>query len=257
MNTEVNSICDKCLCDFPADTSMPDPETNSGNFCYDCYLNLEYQWDNKRGIAWLKEHLPSLENFMKAYKTYAKGSLDPRKMENNCHAAATALVKLLKDKMDITVERGHWVAPDVRRAKIPFQQHSWTSVRVPNNSIVFIVDPTQWVFTGKEPELCISNEDDRRYDIGGYNIKAAILGEKVIPERNGTTVKSNLPKAAKEWLNSKAPRDWSIWTVEEIFVIANIDPRKMNGNAKSIFKAIIDCGHEGFIPLEGFDLAGV
>lgn len=250
-------ICDKCGRDFAAHKSMPDPETACGDYCFECYSDVAYKWDNKRGTAWLKFHLPSLEDFMKAYKKYAKGSLDPRKMENNCHAAANALIQLLKGKMEIKLERGHWLGGDVRTPNTPFQQHSWTSVQVPDNDIVFIVDPTQWIFTGAEPALCISNEDDRRYDIGGYNIKAAILGEKVIPERSGKTIKNNLPKAAKEWLNAKSSRDWSVWTVDEMFAIANMDPRRMQGNAKSIFKAIIACGHKGFIPLEGFDLAGI
>lgn len=256
-NIEVHVICEQCDCEFSADQSMPDPETELGDLCPECYYEATYQWDIRKGTKWLKDNLPSLPDFMKAYQKYAKGSLDPRDMENNCHAAATALFKLLKNKMDIKVERGHWVASDVRRNHVPFQQHSWTSVRVPDNNVAFIVDPTQWVFTGETPSLCISTEDDRRYDIGGYNIKAAILGEKVIPERSGRTIKSNLPKAAKEWLNAKASRDWSVWTVDEIFVIANMDPRTMQGNAKTIFKAIIDCGHKGFIPLEGFDLAGI
>jgi hypothetical protein len=249
-------ICDKCDCEFPAHESMPDPETDLGDYCFECYVDMEYEWDVKRGTAWLKVHLPSLEDFMKGYKRIAKGTLNPRSMENNCHAAANTLVQLVKDKMKIKPQRGHWTGGDVRSAGRVMQQHSWTQVSVPDNNIQFVVDPTQWVFTGAEPSLCISTEDDTRYDIGGYHVKEAILGKKVIPERNGPTVKSNLNKEARDWLKKQADRDWSVWTIEEQFVLANMDPRAMLC-AKDIFKAIIDGGNKGLIPLEGLELAGL
>lgn len=254
---EIQICCDGCGCDYPANLSMPDPETDRGDYCFECYDDLVYKWDVKRGTAWLKLHLPDLDTFMKAYQKYAKGSLDPRKMENNCHAAANALCKLMKGKMEIKLERGHWVAPDARGNNKAFQQHSWTSVRVPGNNIQFIVDPTQWVFTGAEPDLCISNEDDRRYDIGGYTVKQAILGKREIPKRKGKTTKTGFGKKTKEWLSHHSDRDWSVWTIDEMFVIANMDPRNMGGHAKEIFEAIIKTGNLGMIPMEGLDLAGV
>ena len=236
---------------------MPDPETDCGDYCFECLIDIEYDWDVKRGTAWLKLNLPSLEDFMKGYKRIAKGSLDPKSMENNCHAASNTLVELMKGKLKFKLERGHWLGEDARGGKRTVQQHSWTSIRVPDNNVGFIVDPTQWVFTGAKPALCISTEDDRRYDIGGYNIKAAILGEKKIPVRKGKTVKSNLKSEAKAWLSSKAKRDWGKWTDEEMITIANMDPRTMGGYAKEIFDSIIKCGNRAFIPVEGRDMAGV
>lgn len=257
MEDEAHICCDRCGCDYPANLSMPDPETNLGDFCFECFTVIEYKWDVERGTAWLNLNLPNLDVFMKAYKKYAKGSLDPRKMENNCHAASNALFQLLKKKMTIKLERGHWLGGDVRNDDKSFQQHSWTSVEVPGNNIKFIVDPTQWVFTGMQPELCISNEDDRRYDIGGYRVKQAILGKKIIPERTGKTIKNKLGESDRKWLAHLADRNWDVWTTEEMFVIANMDPRNMSGHAKNIFKAILDCGMAGFIPLEGLTLAGL
>jgi hypothetical protein len=249
-------VCDECHFEMETQNSMYHPETKDGDYCFECFENLSYKWDVKRGTEWLTRNLPSLEEFMKGYQRIAKGSLDPKDMENNCHAAANALVELVKGKMEIKLERGHWTGIDVRDENRPFNQHSWTSVKIPDNNIIFIVDPTQWVFTGHEPSLCIVTEDDERYDIGGYNLKRAILGETKFPERKGKTVKSGLSKDAKESLAHRAERDWSVWTVEEMMVIANIDPRRLPC-ATDIFKAIIKCGHKGFIPLEGRGLAGV
>lgn len=261
MNAELDEdfilICQKCDREFPSHESMPDPETDLGDYCFECYDEMTYEWDVKRGTAWLKVNLPSLEDFMKGYKRIAKGTLNPRSMENNCHAAANTLVQLIKDKLPkIKIERGHWTGGDVRKPNSPFQQHSWTSAYIPDNNIKFIIDPTQWVFTGAEPSLCISTEDDKRYDIGGYHLKRALMGEKKIPERKGKTIKSNLGKEAKDSLSHRAKRDWSKWTIEEMITIANIDPRSL-GHAKEIFTAIINCGYKGFIPIEGKELAGL
>ena len=248
-------ICDKCGCEFPSDQSMPHPETDLGDYCFECHLENEDEWNFAKGKTWLEERLPSLDEFMVAYKNFAKGkSLDPRSMENNCCAAANALFQLMKGKLDIKTERGHWLGKDARGNGRGLQQHSWTSVRVPDNDIRFIIDPTQWVFTGKEPGLYICDADDNRYDIGGYKMKAALNGHKPFPERKGKVSKSGLSTKAKDWLKDQADRDWSEWSIEELFFLANMDPRNMGGFGKEIFQAIIKGGNKGFIPLEGLDL---
>jgi len=253
MKTQV--ICDKCFHVFDSDESMPDPETDLGDYCFACYLEMEYAWDVKRGIAFLKGELPSMDDFMKGYKKFAKGSLDPQKMENNCHAAASAMVKLVERKLNIKLQRGHWLGIDARHGNRTVQQHSWTKVRIPDNNVEFIVDPTQWVFNGMLPSIAVVESDDLRYDIGGYGMKQALFGAKKFPDRKGKLIKSCLGDAAKKWLSRQSDRDWSLWTIEEIFIIANIDPRSMCGNQKEIFGAIIKNGNKGFIPLEGLALA--
>ena len=245
-----------CGREFPAHESMPDPETKRGDYCFECYVDMEYEWDVKRGTEWLQINLPDMNTFMQGYKKFAKGSLDPEKMANNCHAAAHTLVQLVKGKMDIKLQRGHWTGGDVRKDnKRTVAQHSWTKVKVPDNNVMFIVDPTQWVFTGQEPYLCIVSEDDGRYDVGGYGIKSALLGEKVFPKRAGKLMASTLSDEAYQWLKSRNKRDWTKWTLDEMFVIANMDPRSMCGNQKEIFNAIIKSGNKGLIPLEGLALA--
>ena len=248
-------ICDECGCEFDAHESMPDPETNRGDYCFECFLEIEYKWDVKRGIAFLQCELPSMDDFMKGYKKFAKGSLDPKAMENNCHAAANALVQLVKDKLDIKLQRGHWIGIDARHNSRTVQQHSWTKVRIPDNNVEFIVDPTQWVFTGANPSLCIVDSDDERYDVGGYAMKKAICEKKEFPERKGNLFKTKFSDSTKKWLSSQSDRDWSAWSTDEIFILANMDPREMGGHQKEIFKAIAGQGHKGFIPLEGWALA--
>lgn len=259
MEDECHVICDECGCDFPADTSMPHPEDDTGDFCFECYTGLLYKWDVKRGEAWLKLNLPSMDEFMVEYRKVCKAkNATPEQMEGNCHGAAMSLVSLCKRKgMDIELQRGHWLGDDVReeRKHFPMQQHSWTRVNVPDNGVIFLVDPTQWVFTGKQPEFGISNEDDRRYDLGSYNIRKAFI-DTSIPERTGKTKKSGLSKAAMDWLNGIALRDWSVWTNEEMIKIANLDPRGMT-YIKEVWQAIIKAGNKGFIPIDGREMVGL
>lgn len=257
MDDENNIVCNKCGSDFPAYQSMPYPGTHSGDLCFQCYDNLAYEWDVKRGIEQVKRLLPSIEDFMLGFKKYAKGSsLDPQILENNCHAAAHTLVEMLKGDHKIKIERGHWHGIDARKGGKTVAQHSWTSLVLPENCITFFVDPTQWVFNGTAPEICVTDEDDTRYDIGGYKLREAMLGKRELPVRKGKLKKSGLKKEAKEWLAQLADRDWSKWTDGEMITIANMDPRNIP-LAKPIFSAIINCGNAGFIPIEGRDLAGV
>jgi hypothetical protein len=252
MAEDIETCCNKCHHDFPLYESMPDPETNTGDYCLDCFTDLEYIYDEKRGRKWLRDQLPSMEEFMKGYKRIAKGkSSNPRSLENNCHAAAITLIELLKGKVEVEIQRGHWLGNDARKGNTrTAQQHSWVKARVPDNNIGFIIDPTQWVFNGQSPTICLSTEDDDRYDLGGYRMKEAILGEKVIPERKGKLKPSHLDKNVRAWLNGKSPRDWTKWTDEEAFVIANINPKRMGGYATKIFEALEKCGYRAFIPCD-------
>jgi hypothetical protein len=252
-------VCDKCECEFHADESMPHPKDGRGDYCFECLTEVTHEYDVERGTAYIKRFLPTLEDFMVGYQKHAKGhSLDYMILVGNCHAAANTLVQMTKNKLDIKLQRGHWLGNDAReeRAGFPMQQHSWTLVKVEGNPVQFIVDPTQWVFTGRQPGIAIVDEDDRRYDMGGYNMKAAILGAPKIAAREGKLVPSKLSKKAQAELNRLAPRDWTQWTPGEMITIANLDPRNLP-LAKEIFTAIIKCGNKGFIPLEGKDYLGL
>jgi hypothetical protein len=259
MDTECNVICDECGHDFPADQSMPHPEDDTGDFCFECFVDLEYKWNVKRGAAWLKINLPTADEFLAEYRKVAKaknGTLES--MEGNCHGAAMALVNVCKAKgLDIELQRGHWLGTDVRaeRSEFPMQQHSWTRMSVPDNQVRFIVDPTQWVFVGGSPTFGITDEDDKRYDLGSYTIRKAFCDD-TIPARSGKTKKSGLSKKAQEWLNNISPRDWSVWTDQEMIKIANFDPRGMM-HIKEVWQAIIKAGNIGFIPLDGRTMVGL
>ena len=250
----IQLVCEKCEAEINDGDDMSHPETGCGNYCFECYIELEHDWNVKRGIAFLECELPSLDDFMRGYKKFAFGSLNPRSMENNCHAASSALVKILGKKCNIKLQRGHWIGMDIRNKTRSMQQHSWTKVRIPGNDVEFIVDPTQWVFTGDNPSLCIVDADDCRYDIGGYGIKAALYKHD-FPERTGTLRKTNLSDSPKKWLSSQFNRDWSVWSIDEILALANMDPRSMAGNEKEIFDAIVKSGNEAFIPVDGLALA--
>ena len=249
-------ICDKCECEFESHESMPNPETDSGDYCFKCHLDMEHDWNLKRGIAFLECELPSMAAFMKGFKKFVKGSLDPRSLENNCHAAATTLVKLVNGKLAIKLQRGHWMGTDVRNNNRTMQQHSWTKVQIPDNDIEFIIDPTQWVFTGADPSLSIVDANDNRYDVGGYATKQLLYGKMIyFPDRKGKLTETKFSNSTKKWLSTKADRDWSLWSNDEMFSLANMDPRTMDGHQKEIFNTIVKQGKKAFIPLEGLAIA--
>ena len=256
-------FCDKCGVEFPSHESMPDPETHMGDLCHECYINMSISHNIAHNISKLRHMLPSMHDLMKAHCKFFNGkSLDPSSLEDNCHSAASALVKMLDDnkEIDIKLQRGHWLGNDVRTANgdiysPSIHQHSWTRISILDNDIDFIVDPTQWVFTGCVPSLYIGDSDDVRYDVGGYRMKNSVMGHRQFPERGKKLSKTFLDDGSMKWLSAVSKRDWSVWSKEEIFRIANIDPRSMGHHKKNIFDAIIESGCRGFIPLEGLAMA--
>jgi hypothetical protein len=195
------------------------------------------------------------------YKLFAKHcKITPAKvnLEGNCHAAATTLVNYLQSKgHDAILKRGHWLGGDHRpeRSRFIGQQHSWVQIKpdVKDNNILFLVDPTQFVFTGKEPAIAITNEDDRRYDAGGYALKELVMGIRKCPARKGKTLIHTLPKEAQgtiATLPGCARRNWRKWTEEEIRFIANQRPELLGTEAKIIFAAIIKAGYTAYIPID-------
>ena len=252
-------VCDRCGEDTPSDQTMSHPEDDTGDLCIECYDHLSYEWDVNRGIAWLKLNLPTMDEFMVEYRKIAKvKNAKPEDMEGNCHGASMALVNVCKARgFNIELQRGHWLGHDVReeRKHFPMQQHSWTKVRLPDNNVGFLVDPTQWVFVGGSPRFGITDEDDKHYDLGSYIIRKAFCDD-TIPVRTGKTTKSGLSKKAKEWLNNISPRDWSVWTNQEMIKIANFDPRGKE-HIKEVWQAIIKAGNIGFIPLDGRYMVGL
>ena len=251
----MEEICDKCGDEVDSSDSMPDPEAGTGSLCPECYEEAASRFDLKKGAEWIRQQLPSMEQFLKIFCRHCKLQPGTARLEGNCHAAAAALVEHLQKKnLDVKIKRGHWLGEDVRpeRRDHVAQQHSWVEMEVPDSSTVFYVDPTQFVFTGAEPSIGISTKDDYRYDPGGYTLRELCRGSRQMPERNGSpTHLSKLNSGARQAIVSLyGKRDWTRWTREEMHVVANTNPEKLAGYAKEIFTSIKESGNRVLIPID-------
>jgi hypothetical protein len=250
----MNAICIKCCSELDPRDTMPDPE-GKGDLCFNCFEEAQYQYDNKQGASWIRERLPRLEDFVVQYcqcNNHAK--VTHKALEGNCHAAAHVLVGMLEGvRVKARIKRGFWLGGDVRpeRANFPGQQHSWVELEVPTNVIVFYLDPTQCFFTGEKPHIAITNEDDRRYDPGGYHFREIFQGKRSMPARQGKLRPTELGTQAQGVIAAVyGKRDWSKWTPEEMHTVANTNPNYLMGSAREIFEAICKSGRPGLIPID-------
>jgi hypothetical protein len=261
----METLCDKCGNETDITEMMPDPSGDGGNLCFECHLEAEYVFNLKKGRDFLASVLPTMEKFMEIYERVME--VDPvstrHLLAGNCHPAALMLVRETRRirGMEIVLKRGHWLGEEVRpeRAHYPGQQHSWTEVKIEGNPIIFIVDPTQFVFTGDAPHITITTEDDRRYDPGSFKFREMIYGWRKkleLPPRTAKgsesgLCKSGLGKLERECLTTLFDdRDWRHWTMDELFVIANRNPELFGTQAKHIYQAIINCGQVALIPID-------
>lgn len=249
------TVCSKCGHETDLREAMPHPVTQN-DLCLDCYIEVDDAVKLGKATKDLQQCLPSPAEFLEAYCLHNKIPKAKRKfarLEGNCHAASHVLVLMLKAKnQDAKIKRGHWLGGDVRAERSAFvgQQHSWVEVRT-NDGLVIWVDPTQFVFTGKEPAISICSEDDNRYDPGGYRLKEIVLGRRDMEPRKGEAIPSNLSKKAQTAIAGRyGARDWSLWTLDERFRLANTKPDELNGFAKEIFTVLRDSGCGALIPID-------
>jgi len=97
-----------------------------------------------------------------------RSGLLPKEWPGKCFQLASCLVE---HKIVIGVAvYGHWRGPVVKNSLFgrgaPFVQHGWVKR---GNMYQGIVDPTRWVFEGKEPYIYIGPND--HYDEGGNKFR--------------------------------------------------------------------------------------
>lgn len=253
-------LCDKCEKETDSAETMPHP-VEGGDLCYECYLEADYQHNLKLGREFLTAKLPSMDDFVKVYANIHCEDgvkLGGYLLEGNCHPAAIMLVRECRriQGMTIVLKRGHWLGRDVRpsRANYPGQQHSWTEVKIAENPVIFIADPTQFVFTGAPPQITISNEDDLRYDPGSFRFNELMRGpRKLDPRCTMVLIASNLKPALRECLARVFDdRDWRFWSLDELFEIANLNPGRYGQHAKELYQAIDACNKSALIPIDAW-----
>ena len=151
---------DKCGREFPANESMPHPETEKGDYCPECYCNLFADWEVKKHGAQLSAH------FLPAWQTY----YDSVHSKGKCHAASRVLThhlnQVLPKGSGAKVQRGFCTAPTA--------QHSW--VIVWHDDWQLIVDPTQFQFTKEPAGYAFADPEDERYDLCGWQLEQGIRG---------------------------------------------------------------------------------
>jgi len=156
---------------------------------------------------------------------------------------------------------GHWlgpVAPKTHfsgRQVLGFVQHGW--VLLPDGRVL---DPTRWGFEGVAPYLYVGPSD--YYDEGGNRFRMSRLGSPPVFDPDEETVE----------LDQYVLSDGAAWTFvenllglndsfhmadepgtitrEQLFWLANVDPRKLGGHAKAIYAAIEKLDEIALIPID-------
>ena len=247
-------ICSKCGGNCNASEVMPHPVTGD-DLCLDCFIPIDDAHKLEQVLRGIKAQMPTMAMFLKSYAKHnhlTSRKLSIKCLEGNCHAASHVLVQVLtKKKIDAKIKRGHWLGSDVRaeREHYPAQQHSWVEITTAGYKVW--VDPTQFVFTGKPAEIALVEEGDSRYDPCSYKLKEMIFGRREMQPRKGELRKSGLSKEAQKILNARfGARDWSQWTLDEKFLIANTKPEELGNRAREIFQTLVQCGSAALIPID-------
>ncbi len=223
-----------------------------------------------KGTKVLRAKLPTMGRFVERYRRRYCDSrpglkaLGAQVMAGNCHPAAILLESLMEPVkgVEFKLRRGHWLGNDVRlnRKHYPGQQHSWCEARVFRNPVKFIVDPTQFVFTGGAIEIAILTETDLRYDPNSMRFREAIYGRReVLPVRKDQKLfPSHLDKGAQGFLGIILDgRDWEVWTEDEMFLVANMNPNRLQNFAPVIYEALTKGGRQALVPLDVYrDIMG-
>jgi len=96
--------------------------------------------------------------------------------KGNCYAAATALAAILGPGARAVY--GIWYGESVVRPGNPFHRHGWAEMDDK------IIDPTRWVFEGKEPYYWIGPAESDEYDEGMAELREAV--RRPPPEHDDT-----------------------------------------------------------------------
>ena len=185
-----------------------------------------------------------------------------KKWAGKCYQVACAAAKLIKGAEPIY---GHFLG-EVKEgtmfhtsALAGFVQHGW--VQLPDGQIL---DPTRWVFEGAKPYLYHGPNDC--YDEGGNALRMALMGgpPEFDPDEDIINIKPHM-LATKAWVfveerlgledalmyEGYEPGDI---TKEQLFWLANQDPRKLHGHARAIYAMLEGLDMKGFVPIDNWGM---
>ena len=165
--------------------------------------------------------------------------------EGRCMEIAT----LMTEKMAINGKAvyGLWLGTITEGSAFegrPFTHHGWT--RCTDGRII---DPTRWVFEGKEPYIYQGESD--YYDEGGVSLKS----DKPVPPYNESK-KVDYHFGNEHWLYELLLKSSKV-SVMQLFYLANLPPQKIGIYARKMYEHIIRAGYEGFVPTDYWDLCDI
>ena len=205
----------------------------------------------------IRPRLPEMAYLVEHYCLAMRQKPDPEMLAGNCHSVSIFLKKMLHGLLVLKVKRGHWHGGSVRKPgdSCP-TQHSWLEYVMPVGAYSAYIDPTQWVFTGKLPEITIASEADDRYDPGSYRVREMYIGAREMPPRvEKDKIPSGLRYDAQIKLAARydATRDWAFWTKREACDIANDHPGRLQPFTREIYDALIRCKWKALIPFLSYE----
>ncbi len=122
-----------------------------------------------------------------------------------------------------------------------------------------ILDPTRWEFEGKKPYLFVT-DDGEDYDEGGNKFRTANRSPPPAFDSADKFVTLNeriLSGPARAFAERTLCCDHAygecelgVVTIPQLFWLANMDPRAMEGHAKDIYKMFKKLDLIGFVPID-------
>ena len=176
--------------------------------------------------------------------------------KGKCYLIASMLVD--HKLVDGVAVYGHWVGPVkpgtmfYRKSGMGFVQHGWV-LRADKT----VVDPTRWVFEGRDPYLYAGPAD--HYDEGGNRLREArvSLPPAYDPEvrviKVGTAVSADTCRFLMAALNvdpTKQPtRAFTVW---QLAWVMNLPPSMLGDHLKGVYRAAERLKLTAHIPIDNY-----
>ena len=170
-----------------------------------------------------------------------------------CYEIACAIVE--RKLVDGVAVYGHWTGPIAPRSRFAdkagagFCQHGW--IILPDGRVL---DPTRWAFEVVRPYLYLGPSE--HYYEGGNRLRHARMPE-AMPARTESRTYELSARVLREpralaYVRGFLPAGERTTRIglDQLFWLANRDPRTLGGHAASIFEWLKRIGHGSLIPID-------
>jgi len=172
----------------------------------------------------------------------------------NCSGAAHAVAlqipvdgKIIKSVREIY---GMFYGLSVQHKQVGFYRHAWVLVNEK-----YIIDPTRWVFHGKDPKMYICEKGDRKdYDQNMVRFRSQF--PRVFPPSENNTsnvVNFNWSKDLVELLQTlslKIDHDFKTMHMNQVMWVANLPPPVLGNLQAEVYNKLYEMKLTGFIPVD-------